>query len=63
MSTLRDLVRTIDATGGVVRFNNGLHAPNADLDWIDLGEVYIAACRDHGIEPLVRRATPAENMK
>lgn len=62
MNSLQSFVSIIDATGGVVRFSNGLHAPEADHDWIDLGETYIVACAELGQEPLVRRATSAENL-
>lgn len=39
-----DLVDTIDSTGGVVPLEDGTHAPNADPEWVDLGEVYLKAC-------------------
>jgi hypothetical protein len=50
-AVLREFVSTIDATGGVMRLPSGLAAPVADEDWIDLGEVYLKACRALGCEP------------
>jgi hypothetical protein len=44
-AVLREFVETIDVTGGVLRLPSGLVAPAADEDWIDLGEVYLKACR------------------
>lgn len=37
LQVLRDLVTTIEATGGLVR-DEGLLAPACDPEWIDLGE-------------------------
>lgn len=44
---LADLVRTIEATGGLVpaRENPDYLAPATDPDWVDLGECYLNACR------------------
>ncbi len=52
----RDFVDAIDATGGAVRFPDGFVAPDADHDWIDLGEAYLKACAALGRKPRVRRA-------
>lgn len=46
------LIKTINFTGGVV-FVDGLAAPVADPDWIDLGGAYITACDALGIEPII----------
>jgi hypothetical protein len=37
------LMSTIDATGGLVR-RGGFWVPAGDEDWIDLGDVAVAAC-------------------
>jgi hypothetical protein len=50
---LRVFVDTINATGGVVKFEDGTHAPEVDREWIDLGEAYISACGELGIEPQI----------
>lgn len=39
------LVDTVDATGGVVAFENGTHEPVGARDWVDLGDAYIEACK------------------
>lgn len=39
---LKDLVNTIEATGGLVNCN-GTHVPNADPEWSDLGDLVMAA--------------------
>jgi hypothetical protein len=43
----------IDQTGGVVVTEEGLHAPVADRDWVDLGETYVKACKALGREPQI----------
>ena len=52
-------ISAIGSTGGVVRFPNGLCAPVADEDWIDLGEAYVEMCESVGQVPMVRE-TPEE---
>lgn len=48
------LITTIVATGGLVPLANGLFAPAADHDWIELAEAYLHACDEKGLEPLIR---------
>ena len=50
---LRQLVETVNVTGGVIRLPGGYVAPKADVEWIDLGDVYLEACRELGVEPVV----------
>ena len=52
-AALSAFVDTIEATGGVEKLENGLHAPDADPEWIDLGETYVEACRVLGRVPLI----------
>ncbi|HSZ54652.1 MAG TPA: hypothetical protein VK797_03270 [Tepidisphaeraceae bacterium] len=47
---LLQLVRTVDATGGVVRHEDGCYSPVADPEWIDLGDAYAEACAFLGHE-------------
>lgn len=47
------LVSTIEATGGLVAYRDGTHAPLGDRDWIDLGDAYIAACAELKREPVI----------
>lgn len=59
-SVLKQFVEAINATGGVQVQRKGLfgvthYAPVADLDWIDLGEAYIEACRVINVEPKIVR--------
>ena len=43
-NALTQFVKAIEATGGVQM--DGMHyVPVADIDWIDLGEAYVVACR------------------
>lgn len=37
-------VDTIDVTGGVVDTGEGFYAPFADMDWVDMGMIYLDAC-------------------
>ena len=50
MSTQRDiadqLIDVINATGGVIKVEEGIYAPQADPDWTDLGAVYMTACAE-----------------
>ena len=50
---LRRLVDTVETTGGVARDKKGWYYPIADEEWIDLGEVYVLACRLLGKEPVL----------
>jgi hypothetical protein len=45
------LVSTINNTGGITRLSDGFVAPLSDLDWIDLGDAYMAACAELGLKP------------
>jgi len=51
----RELVSTINATGGVVLDWEGHPAPAADEDWLDLGLVYEQACAVLSVPMLVAR--------
>lgn len=41
---LLEFIEAVEATGGVIVQGDGLHAPVADLDWVDVGEAYVRAC-------------------
>ena len=43
IKVLINLVKDIQATGGLIEFSDGLHAPMADPAWIDLGETVLKA--------------------
>ena len=43
MSALKKLIETVEATGGLIQFESGLCAPYADPEWLDLGDVVLAA--------------------
>lgn len=43
MSALKNLIDTIETTGGLVRYSDGIVAPAADESWIDLAEVVLQA--------------------
>lgn len=58
---LESFIWTINATGGVIEFRDGTVAPEADPEWIDLGDAYLTACRALGKTPLSRPATESEN--
>lgn len=49
------LVDLVNVTGGVVEQDNGLYAPVADEDWLDLGEAYMKACDVTCTTPKVRK--------
>ena len=52
---LRDLVNTVEATGGLVRWSDGAYTPECDHEWDDLGRVAFNAA---GV--LVRAGRPVE---
>lgn len=58
---LIEFVKTINATGGVVLFNDGNVAPAGDTEWTDLGDAYLSACAALGREPKVIRRSEYEN--
>lgn len=39
----QQLIDTIDATGGIIAYNDGTFAPVGEPDWIDLGDTYLTA--------------------
>jgi hypothetical protein len=47
------LIDTINSTGGLVAFANGTYAPQGDPDRLDLGDTYLAACREKAVDPVV----------
>jgi hypothetical protein len=57
MSTQRDatdqLIETINATGGITRLENGSYAPAAHPEWTDLAQVYLAACIEKCVFPII----------
>ena len=52
-AALWNLISTVEATGGVAEDQYGNTAPQADPDWLDLGEAYLAACTAVDHEPRV----------
>ena len=50
---LRHFIDAINVTGGVIRLPSGCVVPKGDEEWIDLGEAYLEACQEVGVEPLV----------
>ncbi len=57
---LKEFVRDVNQTGGVQLNDEGLHAPVADEDWIDLGETHVKACDILGAKAKV---TPFSNAR
>jgi len=47
------LVDTINATGGLVEFEDGELAPAGDEEWCDLADAYLAACEALDVEPKI----------
>ena len=50
---LDELIRTVRDTGGVEDDSSGEYYPVGDPEWVDLGYVYINACRCLGVEALI----------
>lgn len=53
VSLLKEFVDDIEATGGVMARESGLFVPLGDPEWIDLGELYIKACKALAHKPLI----------
>lgn len=51
LEACRQLVSTIENTGGVTKHPDGTIGPVADPDWIDLGDAYQMAKAALGAEP------------
>lgn len=51
---LTDLCDTIDAAGGVL-LRGGSYLPVGDPEWVDLGDVYAAACSVLGRAPYLAK--------
>lgn len=51
----RRLIRTVEATGGLLMFESGQTAPAGDEDWLDLADAYQAACEAMGQRPMIAR--------
>lgn len=47
------LIDTVNATGGIAYGGDGNPYPLGDPDWIDLADVYLAACQEAGVAPKV----------
>jgi hypothetical protein len=50
---LEQFVRTVEATGGVIRSESGCYEPLGDPEWIDIGDAYVEACAVLGREVLL----------
>jgi len=46
-------IQTVESTGGVKKHSNGYYEPEADPDWIDIGDCYVEACAAIGRTPKV----------
>lgn len=57
---LRQLIAAVNVTGGVLRLPSGCVAPKADEDWLDLGDVYLQACKELGVEPVIEELPEGE---
>lgn len=55
-SALQEFIDTVDCTGGVFRSeeHGGCLCPEGSPDWPDLGETYLKACAELGVEPYVQ---------
>ncbi len=56
---LREFVRVVEESGGLVVNGDGLPAPTAEDGWSDLGAVYIKACRALGRTPRYEKSGPS----
>ena len=50
------LIEAIEASGGITRIGKGLYGPVADSDWTDLAQVYLVACIEKCVDPLIAGA-------
>lgn len=51
---LLKLIGTIESTGGLVRFEDGSTAPEADIEWLDMADTYLAACKELERTPKIK---------
>lgn len=49
---VKAFLNCIEVTGGVAKLRNGFVAPVADPEWIDLGELYLEACKTMKQKPV-----------
>ena len=60
-TSVRQIIDTVQATGGLVRTPDGLHAPVADPDWIDLGECVLNLAQILGIQLDIEETDARDN--
>jgi len=51
--SLMEFIKTVEDTGGVKLNAKGLYEPQADPEWIDLGDAYVNACEVLKRKPMV----------
>ncbi len=54
-NAIQALIDTVEATGGLIEFENGDLAPCADRDWLDLADAYLLAKEELGQVPMIRK--------
>ena len=62
LAPLRDLVNTVEATGGLVEWPDGSYTPECDHEWDDLGRAALDAynvlrAAGHPVELRIRKET------
>lgn len=50
---LLEFCQDIEQTGGVYLTNKGLHAPVADPEWTDIGDLYVKVCIEFDHRPKI----------
>ena len=50
---LTAFINTVNATGGLVRLEDGTYGLEVDPDWIDLADAYLSACNALARQPMV----------
>jgi hypothetical protein len=57
------LIEAIDASGGITRIEKGLYAPVAAPDWTDLAQVYLVACAERCVDPVVADTAGSDSVE
>lgn len=53
-TALQEFITDVDATGGVFQTVDGTVHPSSAEEWTDIGDTYLKACKELGVEPFMQ---------